>query len=77
VSEFFYWRTQDGKEIDFIVPRGDSLIPVEVKMTGLRARSTALRYFYEHYRPPKMVCMTLKKGVESQDVEIRYPWEGI
>jgi len=77
VSEFFYWRTQDGKEIDFIVPRGDSFIPVEVKKTGRRIRSTALRYFYEHYRPPRMVCMSLIKGGESRDVETRYPWEGI
>lgn len=77
ISEFFYWRTQDGKEIDFIIPCGDSLIPVEVKKTGLRIRSTALRYFHEHYRPPRMVCMSLKRGGDSTNVENRYPWESI
>ncbi len=77
VGEFFYWRTQDGKEIDFIVPRGDYLVPVEVKKTGLRVRSTALRYFHKTYGPPRMVYMSLKKGGDSAGVETRYPWEGI
>jgi predicted AAA+ superfamily ATPase len=78
VGEFFYWRTQDGKEIDFIVPKDEYVIPVEVKATASRLRRTALRYFQDRYRPPKVVCISLAQAQgASGDIEIRYPWEGI
>ncbi len=31
VVEFFYYRTQDKKEIDFIVKKGESILAIEVK----------------------------------------------
>jgi len=31
VLEFFYYRTQDKKEIDFIIKRGDDILAIEVK----------------------------------------------
>jgi len=78
MGEFFYWRTQDGKEIDFIVPSSEGLIPVEVKSSGARIRQTALRYFQERYTPLKTVCITLSETRKvDNDFEIRYPWEGI
>ena len=31
VMEFFYYRTQDKKEIDFIVKKGEKILGIEVK----------------------------------------------
>lgn len=32
-SEIFFYRTQDGKEIDFIIKRGNKTIAIEVKFS--------------------------------------------
>ena len=78
VGELHYWRTQDGKEIDFIIRKGDSIIPVEVKVAGSKLNRTALRSFSENYHPKKIVCLTLEEISDSSgDVEMRYPWEGL
>lgn len=33
-ARIHYWRTQTGAEVDFVVERGRSLVPIEVKLTG-------------------------------------------
>ena len=32
-SEIFFYRTQDGKEIDFIIKRGERIIAIEIKFS--------------------------------------------
>ena len=32
-AEIFYWRTQIGEEVDFVIETGGQLIPIEVKST--------------------------------------------
>lgn len=34
-NRLFYWRTKDGKEVDFIIDRGDSLIAAECKVKAM------------------------------------------
>ncbi|MBW2107601.1 MAG: ATP-binding protein [Deltaproteobacteria bacterium] len=78
VDEFFFWRTQDGKEIDFIVPKGDSILPVEVKTSASKIRRGALRYFSGRYTVSKAVCFALHGTGQTDDLlEVRYPWERI
>ena len=78
VDEIFFWRTQDGKEIDFIVPRRDGFIPVEVKISASRIRPGALRYFNGRYKVSKAVCFALSgTGKTDELLEVRYPWERI
>jgi predicted AAA+ superfamily ATPase len=78
LGDFFFWRTQDGKEIDFIAPRGAYLLPVEVKVNPAKIRRSALRYFRERYPALRAICLTLGSGGKSDDhIEVRYPWEGI
>ena len=78
VGEFFFWRTQDGKEIDFIVPRDKNLLPVEVKVAASKIRRSALRYFRERYKTPRIICLALEDREKTNDLfEVRYPWEGI
>ena len=33
-ADLYFWRSQDGLEIDLLVPLGDRLIPVEIKATA-------------------------------------------
>ena len=30
----YFWRTQEGQEVDFLIERGDQLVAIEVKWTG-------------------------------------------
>ena len=78
LGEFFYWRTQDGKEIDFIVPRREGILPVEVKIAASKIRRSALQYFHERYKAQRSICLALGGKVKTDDLfEVRYPWEGV
>jgi len=78
LGEFFYWRTQDGKEIDFIVPRREGILPVEVKIAASKIRRSALQYFHERYKAQRSICLVLGGKVKTDDLfEVRYPWEGV
>lgn len=48
-----YWRTKDKAEVDFIIRRGDSVIPVEVKYRDMKKMEIrrSFRGFIEKYRP--------------------------
>ena len=39
MEKVFYWRSAKGKEVDFVVLYGKSLLPVEVKYQGSISRS--------------------------------------
>ena len=39
MEKVFYWRSAKGKEVDFVVLHGESLLPVEVKYQGIINRS--------------------------------------
>lgn len=48
-----FWRSTSGAEVDFVVARGDRILPVEVKASrlGRPVFSRSLRSFLEAYRP--------------------------
>jgi predicted AAA+ superfamily ATPase len=31
----FYWRTKDGREVDFVIEKGGRFIAFEAKLTGM------------------------------------------
>ncbi|MCG2711849.1 MAG: ATP-binding protein [Candidatus Omnitrophica bacterium] len=76
LKELFHWRTQDKKEIDFIVRKGRKIIPLEVKNVQSSFNFTAMRYFLERYKIKSGICIALEieKRKEKQ-VEFIYPWE--
>ena len=39
MENVFYWRSAKGKEVDFVVLHGESLVPVEVKYQSSISRS--------------------------------------
>jgi predicted AAA+ superfamily ATPase len=49
--EILYWRTTGGREVDFIIERGDTLTPIEVKAsTKPKLADTAgLNAFLDEY----------------------------
>jgi len=48
LDRLYFWRTQNKAEVDFVLDRDHSLLPVEVKWRGKHSR--ALGLFVERYR---------------------------
>lgn len=73
-----FWRTQDKKEIDFIVMNRNEPVPVEVKINAASMIYTPIRYFDRKYNPEKKFCISLegelpvKKDFKLENVR---PWE--
>lgn len=72
---FRYYRSKDGKEVDFIIEKVSKLLPVEVKFkTRLKAGDLAgLRYFLETYEIPKGFLVSLGElepvGIVEEKIE--------
>ena len=47
----YYWRTKDGREIDFIIEKGGQFIAIEAKLTGAPTPDAAkgFNYFKDYY----------------------------
>lgn len=52
-STIHFWRTKDRAEVDFVINRGEDVIPVEVKCRELKDKTIArsLRSFITRYKP--------------------------
>lgn len=63
-----FWRSASGAEVDFIVVRGDLILPVEVK-AGRSERpllSKSLRSFLDAYQPTTCLLLNLSLAHRSQ-----------
>jgi hypothetical protein len=60
-STTHYWRTKDKAEVDFVMKRGEEVIPVEVKCKALRVKEIgrSLRGFINRYTPPEAWVVNL------------------
>lgn len=75
-EEVFFWRTQDKKEVDFIIRKGRSLTPVEAKLSSQRLNLTALNYFKESYKTKRNLCISLDiNRPVGQGITCHYPWQ--
>ena len=47
----YYWRTKDGREVDFIIEKGGQFIAIEAKLTGAPTLDAAkgFNYFKDYY----------------------------
>lgn len=54
-----FWRSASGAEVDFVVARGDRILPVEVKASrlGRPVLSRSLRSFLEAYQPATVLIV--------------------
>ena len=61
----YYWESGGTAEIDFILQRGEEIIPVEVK-TGTHTKSRSLAVYRERYAPAHAVRISQKNfGLEN------------
>jgi predicted AAA+ superfamily ATPase len=61
----YYWTSGGIAEIDFILQKGDDIIPVEVK-AGMHTRSKSLHLFVEKYKPSYSIRISAKNfGFEN------------
>lgn len=72
-----FWRTQDKKEIDYIISKKDLVIPFEVKLNAASLKMTALNYFNQKYNPKELVCVRFLGNIPKARSAVRliYPWE--
>ena len=61
----YYWTTEGKAELDFVLQKGNEIIPVEVK-TGTRTKSKSLAMFVEKYKPAYSIRISSKNfGYEN------------
>ena len=62
-----FWRSASGAEVDFVVVRGDRILPVEVKADrrGRPLLSRPLRSFLEAYQPA--IALVVNTGLAHRD----------
>jgi predicted AAA+ superfamily ATPase len=74
----YFWRTQAGAEVDFVVEHGRRLLAIEVKMTdnpGYR-HAAGLREFIQGY-PPTAGGLLLHSGTTIKRLDeniVAVPW---
>lgn len=71
-ENIFYWRTQDKKEIDFILTLKNKLLPIEAKLNFRQFNKTAINYFINKYKINKYKIAGLIGDKKDNCV---YPWE--
>ena len=72
-----FWRTQDKKEIDFIITLKNQNIPMEVKLNAAKLNYTSIKYFSKVYQPRAKLCICLEGKLPHEQFKITFinPWE--
>ncbi len=68
-----YWRTAGGAEVDFVLTRGEELVPVEVRLGGGRP-GRSLHSFLQAYRPERGIVLTLGTFEKQEVSGTRLRW---
>lgn len=63
----YYWRNDNTAEVDFIVQRGDEIVPIEVKK-GLNVRSRSLNQYIQTYHPREFYRSSQKNFGKSEGI---------
>jgi len=72
-EKIYHWRTQDKKEIDFILKDGRSLLPIEAKLNFNQFQPTAFNYFKNKHKVKDGKVVGLKG--EAKESFFVYPWQ--
>ena len=68
-----FWRTQDKKEIDFILKSGKTFLPLEVKINFSQFQFAAVKYFLDKYKLREFKLIALKGSPMRKNYI--YPWQ--
>ena len=71
--EIKYWRTAGKAEVDFILIKGEKIIPVEVKLSGEKL-GKSFYSFLSTYKPEKAIIVTLDKFREQKIDKTKICW---
>lgn len=63
--DLHFWRTTGKAEVDFILTKGEEIIPVEVKLAG-RTIGKSFHSFLNSYQPKKAIIVTLDRFAQEQ-----------
>ena len=55
----YYWQSERGAEIDFVIQREGKLIPIEVKSAD-NTRAKSLKVYMESYKPDYAIKLSAK-----------------
>jgi len=64
-----YWRTKSKAEVDFVLEKGNEIIPVEVKLKSSDKIGKSLYSFIETYKPERAFIVSYKG--ESKKIKIK------
>lgn len=64
----YYWASENTAEVDFVLQKGNDIIPVEVK-TGIRTRSKSLGVFVKKYKPAYSIRISAKNFGFENDIK--------
>lgn len=71
-SHIHFWRTKDGSEVDFVIDKGESVIPIEVKARKIKEVKLprSFKNFINRYRPKKafLVNLELKEKINFEKI---------
>jgi uncharacterized protein len=70
-----FWRSASGAEVDFVVARGDRILPIEVKgRLGRPLLSRSLRSFLDAYRPEATLVVSTSLAHRGLAGETEVEW---
>lgn len=55
----YYWESERGAEIDFIIHRDEQLIPIEVK-SAVNTKAKSLKVYMDTYKPSYAIKLSAK-----------------
>lgn len=73
-QQLYFWRTQDGKEVDFVSVINGKYIPYEVKVK--MGSINHLKFFKKLYKSPEMnlILFDQEHGMSKESLNIISPW---
>lgn len=76
-NSLYFWRTNKGQEVDFVVVDKGRKYPIEVKTTFSGRRMSGLKYFVKNYQLTEGWCVTVNADPNWKGKGVRaiYPWE--
>jgi len=73
VDNVYYWRTQDKKEVDFVLRSGEKIIPIETKLSFPRNIPTGIHTWKESYKIEDYWIVGLDGN--AGETGYIYPWQ--
>jgi len=81
LAKIRFWRTKQKAEVDFVLSKGNQILPIEVKYTLIKPQiSLSLRSFIEQYKPLQAFVINLSinnRSIKIKNAKINfiYPFE--